>query len=294
MKVGWIGNYKRAGKSFDIAFKTCKEYGHDLSIAGGTDTSLYLSREEVAPFIRKQDVILSTSAFEAHPLIMYEALACGVPFVCERNVGDGFINNVRGVAYYQGFNTKSIQDALVYVRDNHTTMSLDAIEEIHENWLWSKVKPQYDHMFRNFSGEDNPHVTWVIDSPGWAWDFMMQEIKEYVWENMDIVYTVEKDWAWYMSEPFNDTDIVVNLQMHDKRLMGRTENDKPIIPVKKHILSVNGPAFVNQNHMGKFLYHAKNCSAITTVSRDILRYLSFLERPLYYATRGVDIKKFHP
>ena len=296
LKVGWIGNYRRAGKRFDIAFRVCKEFGHELSIAGGPDTSLYLPRSEMASWIRKQDVILSTSVFEAHPLIMYESLACGVPFVIERHVGDGFINNVRGVAYYQDFNIKSINDALNYIEENHSHMSLEAVKEIHENWLWSKIKPQYDYMFTKFSGKDNPHVTFLIDSPGWAWDHMMKEIKEYVWENTDIIYMAEKDWDWINSKPFEETDIVINLQLHDRRLaiIDDDGKDEPCIPIEKHILSINGPAFVNQKHSGRFAYHVRNCSAITTVSKDIARYLNFLEKPLYYATRGVDIKKFHP
>ena len=296
MKVGWIGNYRRAGKSFDIAFNVCKEFGHELSIAGGQDTSLYLPRSEMPSWIRKQDVIFSTSAFEAHPLVMYEALACGVPFAIERSVGDGFINNVRGVAYYQGFSTKAINDSLEYIEENHSYMSREAVKEIHENWLWHKIKPQYEHMFKKVSKKDNPHVTFLIDSPGWAWDHMMKEIQEHVWENMTIEYSSRRDGKWYLSNPFEETDLVVNHQLHDRRIVHLHEENgnKPVIPVKKHILGVNGPAFVNQKHLGSFNYLVRHCKAVTTVSKDIMRYLGFLEKRLYYCTRGIDITKFHP
>lgn len=296
MKVGWIGNYNRNGKLFDLALKACSEYGHTINVAGGPGTVLYRDRSDMPKFIREQDMILSTSVFEAHPLIMYESIACGVPFAIAKNVGDGMINNVRGVVYYPELTVESIGLAFEAVEKNRDQLILDGIECINEEWIWDKIKPQYDNMFRDFSGMDEPHVTFFIDNPGWAWDHMAKEVKKYVWSNMDIMYSGQmtiddlRD-----SDVFSHTDIVVNHQMHDGRMYRlHKELDRPVIPTEKHILSVNGPAFVNPMHMNNFMYNIKMCKAITTVSMDIIRYLQFMERKLYYATRGIDITLFHP
>jgi len=92
--VGWAGDCKRKLKRFPLAQAIAHEAGLELTIAG------FKSRPHsgMAQFYNSIDCLLVTSETEAHPLIVYEAMSCGVPVVTT-DVGDVdeyIVNGING------------------------------------------------------------------------------------------------------------------------------------------------------------------------------------------------------
>jgi len=290
MKVGWVGNYDRAGKQFGLAFTVCRDYGHEFIPAGGIESGLYINHLKMPDYYRSIDCLLVTSAFEAHPLVVYEALACGCPVVMHKFVGDCLRNNLYGLVYYDRFDPHTIAAALNGVKEHRDELSKAAVRCINENWTWEKQSANYITMFKALAPKKKkPKVAWILGQKGWAWDFMYNEIKKYVWENIDAIYAGGKARPWYHRQDFKDYDIIIN---HPWQTMTFVNMEK--FPASKHIVAVNGPAFLNPKHMSAFHKNLGYCRALSTVSLNIVDLLRFTGKPIFYATRGVDISLFNP
>ena len=100
VNVGWVGNYRRGGKNFGQAYRICQANDWNLLVAGGVDSGVFVKHEDMPDFYNTCDVLLVTSVWEAHPLVVYEALACGTPVVMGKYVGDCFRNNLTGRPSY--------------------------------------------------------------------------------------------------------------------------------------------------------------------------------------------------
>lgn len=290
MKVGWIGNYLRGGKAFDLAFKACKEYGHELCIAGPPGTELHVKRSDMPHWIRGKDMILSTSRWECHPLIMYETVASGVPFAIEESVGDGFINNVNGVAYYSGHSVDSIGDVFKAVEDNYDDLVDYGLRCINDYWTWDKISEQYYNMFSSLTGEQKPLVLLLVAERDWSLGFMAEEIKRFVNPRCRILYLNELPNKDVLKNNIKNVSLIVNYAWDTAYDMGLME----LIPRNIHIMGVNGPKFINHRYMNIFHECLKYSSGLTSVSRNIINMLQFMGKPLYYASNGVNTNLFHP
>ena len=197
MKVGWVGNYARGGKQFGLAFDVCRKHGHEFCPAGGLDSGLYIPHDEMPDYYRGLDCLLVTSVFEAHPLAVYEALACGCPVVINRNTGDCHRNSVYGIVYYDMWVPELIGEALTMAEDNLDNLSNAGVKCINKNWTWEKHAPSYIHMFKELAPDvDEPLVGWVLGQRDWAWDFMYKEISKYVWSRIVPIYVGGKQPSW--------------------------------------------------------------------------------------------------
>jgi len=283
--IGWVGNYMRGGKQFDLAYRAVSELGFELRIAGPNHSILWVEHERMPEFYRDLDLLLVTSMFEAHPLVVYEALACGVPVVMEWGVGDCWDEHVEGILYYKGFEVETIQQAILQAliqRDNLSQIGLKCIKKF---WTWDNWKQKYINMFKETSGQDYPYVLVVVDERDWAWDFAAQEIKKFVYP-VDIWYSQDYEPDTF---DFNQYDIILNhvwSNVHNGNIKD--------FPMEKNIISVNGPAFLNPSL--KFLFRANvmRSKAITTVSKSLIPFLTKFGKPVYHCSRGVDLELFHP
>lgn len=289
LRVGWIGDYRRVGKRFDLAYLVAKKLNAELIVAGPVDSELYVEREEMPNFYNDVDCLLVTSEWEAHPLIVYEALACGcTPFI-EVGVGDVADNKVKGVVYYNGFNVDNIVKCI-----RESRLQKDAIVEaglrcIREEWTWGDVKPQYEQMFRDISGKDYPKVTYLIDHEGWSWGYMADEIRKYVWRYTNILPVNKLSPSQVAKMDFANTDLIINNVWNYFNV-----KTVPRLPVEKHVVAVNNPSFLHPQHAEAFYNAVGGCAALTTTSLPIAKMLRLMGRPVYYATRGIDTELFRP
>jgi spore coat protein SA len=102
------------------------------------------------------DVFLVTSETEAHPMVVYEAMSCGIP-VAATNVGDIPENIVDG---YNGFildveaPVSAFVEKINLLRESpglRKKMSVRARSTILQRWTWDKVVEQYRGIGRTMN-----------------------------------------------------------------------------------------------------------------------------------------------
>ena len=252
-------------------------------IAGPKGTEQHLPHEDMPEFYRGLDLLLVTSNFEAHPLVVYEALACGCPVVMERFIGDCYAGKVKGIVYYEGFDVDAICGAVKQAYADRERLGYLGAKCIKEEWAWEIIAPSYDNFFRAL--EEEPKVCFAINEHGWCWDFMAREIKERIETPMDIFYLYDyKNTMQYDFAPYN---IIINhiwLHLNDRW--------NPYYPMEANVMSVNGPAYLNA--LNWFTLYAKKSRAVTTVSKVLVPDLHRFGKPVYYLTRGMNMELFNP
>lgn len=152
--VGWIGNIARPLKRFSLAEKIVAQLGIKLKVAGfwkGIGDPEYIDYGDMPDFYNSIDCLLVTSETEAHPLIVYEAMACGVPVVTT-DVGDisetivdganGFLLPVNAPAF-------KFAQVLNLLRNNRAfriAIGRTARESVLKKWHWDNVVKQYEDL----------------------------------------------------------------------------------------------------------------------------------------------------
>ena len=81
--LGWAGSHKRVLKRLPLAKTIAANGGFNLSVAGFKQ----YPHSKMPEYYQSLDAFLVTSTHEAHPLVVYEAMATGLPVVTT-NVGD--------------------------------------------------------------------------------------------------------------------------------------------------------------------------------------------------------------
>jgi glycosyltransferase involved in cell wall biosynthesis len=144
--VCWIGKRSRQLKHYSKAWITCKRAGVPLKTAGWIKDPDYLQQESMPDFYNSCSVLLITSETEGHPLIYYEALACGRP-VISTLVGDIPDTAKHGE---NGFYLKTTDpmpqytDYLVRLRDNPELLKemSEKARETALEWSWdTRIQP---------------------------------------------------------------------------------------------------------------------------------------------------------
>lgn len=88
--VGWVGRTTRQLKRFGLAQRVMDNlYGANFLVADFHSDGAHknIGHRDMPQFYNSLDCLLVTSDTEAHPLVVYEAMACGIPVVATR-VGD--------------------------------------------------------------------------------------------------------------------------------------------------------------------------------------------------------------
>ena len=146
--VLWVGAVEREIKRFYLAKTMCEELGIKLKVAGRGDDSIFLTHDEMPDFYNSGDVLFITSNYEAHSLVAYEAMSCGLPVIAG-NVGDlveTIDNGQSGFIFDPCSQAKGFRMALKTLRDNlklRKSMGEKARIAILQKWKWSFIANQY-------------------------------------------------------------------------------------------------------------------------------------------------------
>ena len=146
--VGWAGSTNRDIKRFPKAKEIAKEAGVLLNVAGYKDDDTNRPHSEMPYFYNSCDVFLVTSETEAHPMVVYEAMSCGIPVIAT-NVGDLEENIVDG---HNGFildveaPVSAFVEKITLLRESpglRKKMGVMARKTILQKWTWDKIVDQY-------------------------------------------------------------------------------------------------------------------------------------------------------
>jgi glycosyltransferase involved in cell wall biosynthesis len=154
-RVGWIGRVKYPIKRFELAKKIVGGIpGAELVVASNkADPGGYPFYEysDMPNFYNSIDVLLITSRSESHPLIVMEAMACGLP-VLTTNVGDVesmILNGVTGHIVSTEATEDKYRLILNFLKNNPAhgrRMGALARATILQNWTWGKVNGAYKNL----------------------------------------------------------------------------------------------------------------------------------------------------
>lgn len=146
--VGWAGSMTRDIKRFPKAQEIAKKAGVPLNVAGYKTDGTNKPHSEMPYFYNSCDVFLVTSETEAHPMVVYEAMSCGIPVVATK-VGDLEENIVDG---YNGFlldveaSVSAFVEKITLLRESpglRKKMGVRARNTILQKWTWDKIAYQY-------------------------------------------------------------------------------------------------------------------------------------------------------
>ncbi len=297
--IGWVGNYRRINKRFDVAQKYCNDYGHTLAVAGPPKTNLHYPHEEMPNFLKHCHVLLSTSIEEAHPLAVYESLSSGTP-VAMLDVGDCSAEGLGGIRYYGYLDSETINDCILKIMDNREAYSKAGRESILERWTWKHWIPSYVEMFQKVTEKKQGiRLVITVDKPGWAWDIMAKTLQDRLMKttlflSVEIAYTRGVDWSQVLHTSNlkqKDYDALLN---HTWQAYNHRTSDN--FSHSKNIPCANGAAYRGKSWAKTFGKIANQAGAITTVSKVIYEDLEekFPDKEIYHCSRGVDVDVFKP
>lgn len=151
--VGWVGDPRNPDKRFALAVTSAKAAGVQFKVASD------LKYEDMPAFYKSIDVLLSTSIAEAHPMAVYEAMACGLPVICTGagDVTSEIIQYVNGIYINEHATETDIGLLLTYLKDHSAYAKLvgkAARMTIMQRWTWDIIAPTYSMFFPQPPQED--------------------------------------------------------------------------------------------------------------------------------------------
>ncbi|MFH1328479.1 MAG: glycosyltransferase [Candidatus Bathyarchaeota archaeon] len=301
--IGWVGNYRRIEKRFDMALHVCNKYEYRLRVAGPTHTILHYDHSDMPHFYRGIDLLLVTSKVEAHPLAVYEALACATPVVMSKT-GDCESMDVKGINYFYYYpdlekTSEAIMECIEKTLLSQSELGKAGREHILQHWQWKHWIPKYVAMFQTVTGmRKGIRLAITVDKPEWAWDIMAKILtrelmKTGCFKDIDVVYTRGIDWLKTLHIRIFDPskyDVILNHCWQEYN--HRTFKD---FPHELNIPCANGYAYLDGSWKKVFNSIIKYAPAITTVSNLIAKDLQKrFDKPVFYCSRGVDTELFKP
>ena len=147
--VGWVGSTKRGIKRYPLAVEIADKGGFKLRVAAFKQ----YPHDKMPRVYRGMDVLLVTSVTEAHPLIVYEAMACGLSVVAT-DVGDisqyitsgknGFILPVNAsITQFIEVINRLKKDAKL-----RTRIGENARQTVVKRLSWNKIAKQYTPLMK--------------------------------------------------------------------------------------------------------------------------------------------------
>ncbi len=142
--VGWAGSHERILKRLNLAREIAEKGGFNLDVAGFKQ----YPHSAMPGFYQRQDAFLVTSEKEAHPLVVYEAMATGLPVVTT-NVGDVdryIINGVNGFILPVNATLAAFVEVLNWLKNDpalRARIGEAARQTTLEMLSWAEVAKQY-------------------------------------------------------------------------------------------------------------------------------------------------------
>ena len=146
--VGWAGSMKRSIKRFPKAQQIAREADVALNVAGYKDDGTNKPHSEMPYYYNSCDLFLVTSEFEAHPMVVYEAMSCGIPVVAT-SVGDlpeNIVDGYNGILLDVEAPVSAFVEKIMLLRESpgmRRKMSVRARNTILQKWSWDKIAGQY-------------------------------------------------------------------------------------------------------------------------------------------------------
>ena len=151
--VGWVGRTHRFIKRFKLAQKIAEEAKVPLKVAGyKSEDASYLPHQEMPNFYNSVDCLLVTSMHEAHPLVVYEAMSCGLPVIttCVGDVEETIVDGENGFILPVNAASSEFVAVIQKLMDDPALakqIGEKARETILKKWTWDKIIPQYEDLF---------------------------------------------------------------------------------------------------------------------------------------------------
>lgn len=145
--IGWAGRINRKLKRFNMAKRIVELSECEFKIASQENEYRY-THNEMPDFYNSIDCFLSTSEVEGHPLVIYEAMSCGIP-VITTNVGDVseyIVSNENSILVELNEPIDSFVEHIRTLEEDDNLrkkIGILAREKIVRTLSWEKIAPAY-------------------------------------------------------------------------------------------------------------------------------------------------------
>lgn len=153
--IGWAGRNNRPLKRFELAKEIASEVGAPLKVVTPPREGNNLLHNQMPKFYNTINCLLVTSAVEAHPLVVYEAMASKIPVVAT-DVGDideviasgknGFVLPVDAPVSEFVNAIKKLMSKKYGSSSVAYEIGRNARNTILKQWTWDKIVPQYENL----------------------------------------------------------------------------------------------------------------------------------------------------
>lgn len=146
--VGWAGNQNRAMKRPTLAREAAKEAKAEFSVAGIIGSVISKRHDEMPNWYSGLSCLLVTSTSEAHSLVTYEAMACGLPVVTTitGDIDENIVDGVNGFLFPVVCSVSQITEILIKLRDNpalRDRVGEEARRTVLSRWTWREIVKPY-------------------------------------------------------------------------------------------------------------------------------------------------------
>ncbi|GAG99857.1 unnamed protein product, partial [marine sediment metagenome] len=165
-EVCWVGNTGRKSKRFGLARKIAEDAGLKLNVAGyqgdlaikpGRTRIRKLPHEKMPEFYNQSDCLLVTSEYEAHPLVVYEAMSCGLSVITTKvgDVAEFIIHGENGFLLNVDATPEEFIEILTILKEDpalRKSIGKAARNTILRKLKWSNVADQYRAALKLIKG----------------------------------------------------------------------------------------------------------------------------------------------
>lgn len=152
--VGWVGSTTRQSKRYKLAKEAVETMPNvTLKLAGHVShKKLFIHPDKMPAFYHSLDCLLVTSETESHPLVVYEAMASGVPVITTPvgNIREFIKQRENGLLIPRNCNVDHIRDAINTLRNDPALarrLSVNARETVEQRLNWPLITRQYTEFF---------------------------------------------------------------------------------------------------------------------------------------------------
>lgn len=155
--VGWVGSTRRKLKRYALAVEAVNTMANvKLKVAGHVSTKYttkqFISPEAMPEFYHSIDCLLVTSETESHPLVVYEAMASGIPVVSTAvgDVSETIIDGYNGLLLPIACTVQKIKQAVGRLRESPAfarALAVNARKTVEEKWNWTLISEEYNRFF---------------------------------------------------------------------------------------------------------------------------------------------------
>ena len=150
--VGWAGNQNRELKRPTLALEAVRAAKAEFVVAGIIGSIISKRHEDMPKWYSGLSCLLVTSTSEAHSLVTYEAMACGVPVVTTitGDVDENIVDGVNGFLYPVVCSVNQITQILTKLRDSPTLrdkVGAEARRTVLSRWTWGEIVKPYIGAF---------------------------------------------------------------------------------------------------------------------------------------------------